>query len=389
MRVIDDHVKGLAEVNPLHPAAHPAEAFQPVPDLVEGQADGDADGRGRQCVGGVPSATQLQPQSQRAERGGCFKAQTIGRRLHPAGLEIRVQLDAVCDLAGDRPVDEVGVAWIVAVQHRGFRHALRYATGGQIDQPRLRLLVGLDRLMEIEVFVGDVGEGGDVVVNAHYPLQGETVGAGLDHGVLQPTVTHPRQLLLDLQRLQCGLARVVQVDVVSMSDINSAHGTGRTAGRQQHLLDHGCGCRLAVGPGDADDHQLAARVAIQRAGHQRQRLASIRNHDLRPGGPHAPGDDGGHGAVAQRRLDVAVPVRVRTWNGDEAIAGFQPPRVVAKAYHLGVGRRRLEHRHTLEEAAQLDASHRNDMMLRSGRWRPPCGRFASAGASSIGGRAPT
>src|SRR5438552_116063 len=62
VRVVDDHVKGLAEVDPLHPAAHPAEAFQPVPDLVEGQPDGDPGGRGRQCVGGIPSATQLQPQ---------------------------------------------------------------------------------------------------------------------------------------------------------------------------------------------------------------------------------------------------------------------------------------------------------------------------------------
>src|SRR3989442_9808927 len=37
VRVIDDHVKRLAEVNALHPAAHPPEAFHPVPDLVEGQ----------------------------------------------------------------------------------------------------------------------------------------------------------------------------------------------------------------------------------------------------------------------------------------------------------------------------------------------------------------
>src|SRR2546421_206198 len=60
VRIIDDHGEGLTEVDPLHSTAHPAEVFEPVTDLVEAQTNRDPGRRGRQRVGRIPSATQLE-----------------------------------------------------------------------------------------------------------------------------------------------------------------------------------------------------------------------------------------------------------------------------------------------------------------------------------------
>ena len=88
---------------------------------------------------------------------------------------------------------------------------------------RLRLSVGLDRLVEIEVLVRDVGENGDVILDPHHALQGEPMRAGLDHRVLHPGIAHAGQLLLDLERLQGGLARIVWIDGVAQADVHRAH----------------------------------------------------------------------------------------------------------------------------------------------------------------------
>src|ERR1700686_266067 len=114
--VIDDHAERLAEIDPLHPAADAAIAIQPLADLVECQPHGDASGRRGQRVGGVPPTTQLQAQSQRPERRRSFHQQPLGSRVDAVSLEIRVELKPVCDPTRNWPVDQVGVARVVAVE---------------------------------------------------------------------------------------------------------------------------------------------------------------------------------------------------------------------------------------------------------------------------------
>ena len=73
------------------------------------------------------------------------------------------------------------------------------------------------------MLVRDVGENGYVILDPHHALQGEPMRAGFDHGVPQFGIAHPGQLLLNLQRLQGGLARIVWIDGVAQADVHRAH----------------------------------------------------------------------------------------------------------------------------------------------------------------------
>ena len=99
------------------------------------------------------------------------------------------------------------------------------------------------------------------------------------------------------------------------------------------------------------DHHVRAGATVERARHQGERPARVRHHHLRPGGAGPALHHRRHRTIAQRRFDVAVPVGVRTRDGDEAVAWFEAPRVVAEAADLRVGWRCLEHLDALEEAA--------------------------------------
>src|ERR1700730_2945913 len=207
--VIDDHAERLTEVDPLPPATYAAVTLQPLTDFVECQPNCNSRRRRGQRVGGVPAAAQLQAQCQIAKRRRSFHQQALPSRVDAVSLEIRIELKPVGDPPGNRAVDQVRVARVVAIEHRRLVDTFASAAGRQVDQLRLRFAVGFDRLVEVEVLVRDVGEDGYVVVDAHHALQGEPVRPGLDHSKLDPGVTHASQLLLNLERLQGGLARIV------------------------------------------------------------------------------------------------------------------------------------------------------------------------------------
>ena len=57
-----------------------------------------------------------------------------------------------------------------------------------------------------------------------------------------------------------------------------------------------------------------------------QRTARVRHDDLRPGGADPALHHRRRGTVSQRRLDVAVPVRVGSRDGDEAVSRLEAAR---------------------------------------------------------------
>src|SRR6266700_2744822 len=66
-------------------------------DLLERKSDGNTGRDRRQRVGGVPTAAQLQPQSQGPERCRSLHPQAFRGRLDPLSLEIRIQLKPIRD----------------------------------------------------------------------------------------------------------------------------------------------------------------------------------------------------------------------------------------------------------------------------------------------------
>src|ERR1700674_3762092 len=131
--IVDDHAERLAEVDPLYPTADAAIAFQPLTDFVECQPHGDTCGRGRERAGGVPATAQLPPQCEGPEWRRGLHQQSLGSRLDTISFQIRIELKPVGDPPGNRAVDQVCVARVVAIEHGRLVQAFASAAGRQVD----------------------------------------------------------------------------------------------------------------------------------------------------------------------------------------------------------------------------------------------------------------
>ena len=186
--------------------------------------------------------------------------------------------------------------------------------------------------MQLEVLVGQVCEDGDVVRDATDPVQGQAMGGGLDNCRPVAGIDHRSQGSLQLRRLRC--RDVLGVGAPKLADFEL--GRGQKAGRDPRCLQHrggqerrGC---LAVRAGDADDAQLATRVAVPPGGGDGQRRLRAIDHDLRNGHScERTLHDYGRGAEGHGRRQVVVAVDMLARNRHEDRTGLHTPGVESQA----------------------------------------------------------
>ena len=104
-----------------------------------------------------------------------------------------------------------------------------------------------------------------------------------------PRVAHRSEQALHRGRLGRRVQRLVLGLVATDAVGDRADAPGRHPRVLEDRLDQVCRRRLAVGSGDADDQQIAARIAVVGRGQRRERRARIRHPNPRvaPGRPAA------------------------------------------------------------------------------------------------------
>ncbi len=178
------------------------------------------------------------------------------------------------------------------------------------------------------MLVGDIGDDGHVEVDGGRAMLGQGVGRRLQDAMGQPGVGHAAQIALHHRRLRGGDVEFEQLFGPADVGLDGAEQAGADAGGAQDVEQDVGGRGLAVGAGDADDHQLAAGEAFPRGRQPGQRFGRV--GDLQPGdagrdgqaevGGGALGEDEAR-AVVDGAADPGVAVAAGAHAGDEGRAG--------------------------------------------------------------------
>ena len=239
-----------------------------------------------------------------------------------------------------RRFDEEWRGGVVGIHDGDPRPGTRQALGGTLvaespEEAELRLAICLERAVQLQVLVSQVGEDGHVIGDLRHSAQRQAMRRGFHDRGLVAGLDHGPQDSLQLRGLGCG-------DVLRIGRAYRAHLLGRRcriAGGDAGGLQNGRGQErgggLAVSPGDADHSQFAARVAVPPGGHGGQCAARILDHDLRQGRPrYGPLHDGDGGAEFGRGRHEVMAVRVEAGHSHEDGRRPDEPRVEGDASDL-------------------------------------------------------
>ena len=200
------------------------------------------------------------------------------------------------------------------------------------EQADLGPAIRVERAVEVEVLVRQVGEDRAVVVDARDAIRGEAVRARLDDGRLLAGIGHLAQDPLELEGAGCRVRLLVADQVAADPDADrpdQPSGESRS-GETRRGEERGRG--LAIRARHADGQQLAARVAVppRRRGGEGRRSPiddELRNRQL---AGRCLDDDGDRPAL-DRLADERVAIRSQPTNRDEQVAWLDPARVVRDA----------------------------------------------------------
>ena len=147
------------------------------------------------------------------------------------------------------------------------------------EEPALGVVVVLERPVEVEVVLAQVREDEDREADPEQALQRGAVGGRLHGGASVARVEHLAQETLDVDRLGGRPDRGAPLAADPVLD--GAEETGAPAGRGEDGEEEERRRRLPVRAGDADDLELARRVAEEGVGRESHRLAGILDDELR------------------------------------------------------------------------------------------------------------
>ena len=152
--------------------------------------------------------------------------------------------------------------------------------------------------MEVEVILAEIGEGRTGEPAAIDPVQGQGMAGNLHRGGVDPTLQHGREERLQLRGLR-GRAHA-RNDRVGDPGLHRTDQSCAMPGCCQSGLQQVRDGRLAIGPGDAEQAQVAGRFAVDRRSHLPQDRPRVgHREDGAPAGAGA--DQGGAGGIGQHR----------------------------------------------------------------------------------------
>ena len=269
--VVDDHAERLAEIDSFHAPSHAVGGCQRFGCKIWVDLPSNGERERRQRVLDVERPGERDVEGSSPTRRGDRQVRAIGSDAEFGCAHIGLFVHAVAQhpvtrvLAQDRP------AGVVAVQD---------GEGGLVNKERLGVAVGLECAVELEVLVRQVGEHrGTVSAVAHAP-ECEAVRRGLDHRGLVAHRHHPRQQLLELERLGGRCASEILLELIAHLDVHSPEQSGSLACRGQDLGTERSDGRLAIGAGDADRRQVSARLGKPQVGGVRQGVSGVGDHQL-------------------------------------------------------------------------------------------------------------
>ena len=291
--------------------------------VVDAERPGDGDGRER--VGDVEApaqrGAQVQPRAPAVDDG---EVRALEARAHVDGAHVGVALDG-----HGRDVHLGGQARAPGVVDVDDPH-----TRAGLEEPALGEEVLLHRRVEVEMVLAEVREHRDGPVDRVRAVQLQRVAGDLHRAGGVAAVGHLGERGLEVD----GLRRRAREGPLAARD-DALHGPqqrGAAAGALQQLADEERGGRLAARPGDADDVQPGAGIAVEPRGDGRHRGADVVDLHLGHAEPERVVDDQRHGAVGDRLGREVVPVTREAAHAEEQRAGLHAASVVREARDLGV-----------------------------------------------------
>ncbi len=366
MRVVHHHQERLPRLHPLEAAGHGGDAGEDAPDAGRFHPEGEPDPDRAQEVHHVVLAHQ-----RRRDRDGALGPRDLqADAVHARLPACRVELGGWPQAEGEDPHARIrgrrahhrGAGGVVHVHHRG---PARLRAGGQPrEEPGLRVAIGVDRLVEVEVVLSEVGEDGHVELDAVDAREGQRVRGHLHRHAAHAGLDHPREERLQLERFRRGLSRVLRLRAHPVLD--GADHPGGPAVRAQQRLHQQRGGGLAVGPGDADHGEPPGRMPVIGVREPRERFARRPHH-------HAHGRAARQrvfalrhhhrGAAVERVGREAAPVLLEAGDGHEQRARRGLARVVGEPGHPL--RRRPDHRLVRQRVEEHGGRHRPAAHARS------------------------
>ena len=347
MGVIDDHER-LAPLAPvaLHPAGHRpglAEALQQPGQRHRQSHQGP---QGGEQVAGVEAPEERAREDALAHRRHDLHAHALGPDLQAAGAHPGPGLVAEAVAEGFGPGRQAPqdrrAEGVVQVHDRG-PQAL------ELEQAQLRLAVGLQVAVVIQVVAGQVGEDRHVEGNAAHPPLVECVGGHLHGHVAHPPAPEVGQEPVHGDGVGGGVAARVKLaeDAVAERPEDAAGlAAERRPVRGQGLGDQVAHRGLAVRPGDAGHPEVRRRVAEEAVRHQPH--APLQVGDPDDGHPRALGHrrdqgllDHGAGPAGERVVDEPPAVGGAAGQGEEQVSRAHLPAVEGEPGDLGATLRQL------------------------------------------------
>ena len=211
------------------------------------------------------------------------------------------------------------------------------------------LLVSLQRAMEIQVLVRDVGHGGHVEIAAGHAALGQSMGSDLQHGVGGAGLDHASQIALDLWRVRSGGVEAgLHLLIADMGTHRADHAGVQSSGAQNGVDDVDGG-RLAVGARDSDERQLARGKTVPGGAQPAPGLPRVGDAHVcelicgQVDGAVVAGDlrksalpDDSYRAPAHCLGDEAVSVNACTRDGDVDVARLHLARIGGDAAYLDI-----------------------------------------------------
>ncbi len=199
------------------------------------------------------------------------KRAAVGAQVDVLGPPVRVPPER--DGGHQAAVQQPAAGGVVGVDHPAARPLGR-------EQRRLGGLVLLERGVEVQVVLGEVGEGGDVEDQPVDPAQRQRVAADLHRHRGDPPLAHDREQAVQVGSLRRGAH--ARQHLPRHPGLDRAEQPGGAPRRPQAGLEQERRRRLAVGAGDAEQQQVVAGPAV----HARRHLAEH--------GPRVGGDEDRH-----------------------------------------------------------------------------------------------
>ena len=331
MRVVDQHLEWLADVDALHATGHDHRRGETCNHRVARDSGGARGGGGRERVAHVVHTRQRQRHDRVGVRTNVVQTQRSAACLRHdvAGAQIRARRrDA------ERPHVEATLARhggesptvLVVEVDRGSRRPDR------IEQRRLRREVRLERPVEVEVFVAHVGEARRRKGDAVDPTLRERVGRDFDGDRGDAAIAHVGEQRLEVARL--GRGEPGRQGRAPHPCPDRADHAGLLAERAGDRLEEIGDRRLAVRAGDSQASQRPGRVAVQASSQRAEHGADVADLGLGHTQRERSLDQQCDGPLGHGGGGVVVPVHSGAGDAREADPGAGPAAVVDDVEHL-------------------------------------------------------